>query len=141
MKPFWKNERFQLRWCEPLGEAHCPYAYRWVLIFFDYSIRVHHFLRSEPIEHQHDHSWNFVTCILRGGYLDVSPQYIDKCTAGSIRYRRAEHVHNLILPKGKSCWTLLFCSRPRRKWGFWVNGVLKRPLKYFHKFGYIPCQE
>jgi hypothetical protein len=140
MKTFWKNESFQIRWCEPLGTPECPYAYRWVFIFFNFSIRVHHFLRSEPIAHQHDHAWNFVTLILKGGYLDVSPNYTDKVTAGSIRYRNAEHVHNLILPKGKDCWTIIFTSKPVRKWGFWVKGKMRRPLQYFHKFGYMPCE-
>jgi hypothetical protein len=29
----------------------------------------------------------------------------------------------------------LLCSRQYRKWGFFVNDHLWRPLRYFHKFG------
>lgn len=129
----------QFRWNESLGVPECPYAYRWVFIFFGYSIRIHHFLRSEPITHQHDHAWDFVTICLKGGYIDVSPDGIDKFKAGSIRYRKATHIHNVVLAKNTSCWTLLFTSPPKRNWGFWVDGKLKRSLKYFHKFGHHPC--
>lgn len=137
--PKQKTTKFQIRWNEPLGEISCPYAYRWVFIFFGFSIRIHKWLRSEPIKHQHDHAWNFLTICLKGGYIDVSKDGIDKFRIGSIRYRKATHIHNIVLPKGKTCWTLLLCAKPKRKWGFWVDGILKRPLKYFHKYGHHPC--
>jgi len=141
MKPFKKYNPIQIRWKEPLGIKECPYAYRWVFNFYFFAFRVHHFIRSEPIKHQHDHAWDFITFIMKGGYVDVSSNRIDKLRAGSIRYRKAEHIHNVVLPRGKDCWTLLLTFRPRRKWGFWVNGKLKRPLKYFYKYGHFPCED
>lgn len=138
MKPF---KQIQLRLREPLGRSECPYAYRWVLNLGIFSIRIHHFLRSEPIRHQHDHAWDFITIILKGGYIDVSPSGIDKLKTGAIRYRKAEHIHNVVLPKTTDCWTLLIAFKPRRNWGFWVNNKLKRPLKYFNKFGHIACDD
>lgn len=139
MKKFRKYSKIQIRWNEPLGEKECPYAYRWVFNFHFFAIRVHHFLRSEPIEHKHDHSWSFITFILKGGYIDVSDDKVDKLKFASIRFRRAEYKHKVFLPKKKDCWTVLLTFKPKRKWGFWVDGKLKRPLKYFYKYGHFPC--
>jgi len=105
------------------------------------SFRIHNFIKTEPIKHQHDHAWDFITFILKGGYTDVSPSGEDKLKAGSIRFRKAEHIHNVVVEEGKSCWTFVIAFKPRRKWGFWVNGKLKRPIAYFHKNGYLPCDD
>jgi hypothetical protein len=148
MKPFWKTEKFQLRWKEPLGVIECPYAFRWVLIFFGYSIRIHHFLRSDDKRYLHDHAWWFFTCVLKGHYIDVSEKKVN----GEILrrkelvmpfkpvYREAHHRHYVQIPKS-GCWTILVTGQPSRKWGFWVDNKLKRPLKFFHKFGHPPCLE
>ena len=48
----------------------------------------------------------------------------------------AEEQHYLDIPKG-GAWTILLCSRPYHKWGFYVNNHKWRPLRYFHKFGII----
>lgn len=131
---------FQVRFNEPLGMAECPYAYRWVINFGLFSIRLHHFLRSDDKRYFHDHAWWFITLVLKGSYTDVSPDGEDVLTAGSIRYRKAEHPHYVKVADG-GCWTILITGPMSRKWGFWVNGRFKRPLKYFHKFGHPPCSE
>lgn len=131
---------FQLIWNEGLGKSECPYAYRWVFIFFGYSIRVHHFLRSDDKRYFHDHPWWFLTFVLKGSYTDVSSEGRDTLKRFSFRYRPSNHSHYVDIPKG-GCWTVLLTGKPVRKWGFWVNGKLKRPLKYFHKFGHPICSE
>lgn len=78
--------------------------------------------------------------MLKGSYTDVSPQGEDILKAGSIRYRKANHPHYVKVADG-GCWTFLITGPMTRKWGFWVNGKFKRPLKYFHKFGHPPCDE
>jgi hypothetical protein len=143
MKPFWKTKNFQFRWNEPLGKPECPYAYRWVLIIFGYSIRLHRWLRSDDKRHMHDHAWNFRTFVIKGYYTDVSVinnKIIRDLVIWSA-YRKAEHKHYVDVPE-EGCWTILFCSKPLRKWGFWVDGkIFKRPLKYFHKWGHPICSE
>ena len=142
MKPFFKTRPFQIRWNEALGLKDCPYAYRWVFIFFGFSIRVHKFIKTEPMAHHHDHAWDFVTIVLKGGYTDVSPDGTDELSFGSVRYRKAEHKHSVVMRENSNpSWTLLFCFRPKRKWGFWINNKLKRPLKYFDKIGYLACDD
>ncbi len=145
MKPFWQTKNFQLRWNEPLGEKDCPYAYRWVFIVFGFSFRIHHFLRSDDKRFLHDHAWWFLTFVLKGGYTDISlnsdnVEIKDTLTRFSFRYRPALHKHYVEVPKG-GCWTMLITGKPFRNWGFWVNGKLMRPLRYFSRYGHPPCSE
>ncbi len=135
-----KTKKVQLIWNEPLGMKECPYAYRWAFIFFGHSIRIHHFLRSDDKRYFHTHPWWFLTFVLRGSYTDVSPLGRDELKRFNLRYRKAEHAHYVDVPKG-GCWTILTTGKPLNKWGFIVNGKLKRPLKYFHAYGHPACEE
>ena len=137
-----KTKPFQIRWNEPLGMDECPYARRWVFLFFDYGIRIHQWYRSDDKRHFHDHPWWFITMVLKGGYTDVSPDGRDTLRFGSIRFRKAEHRHYVDVPK-HGALTILFTGRPIRKWGFWIDGkkVIWRPLRYMSKYGHPPCEE
>lgn len=133
-----KFKKFQIRWKEPLGNPNCPYLYRWTFIFFNFSIRLHHWIRSDDKRHFHDHPFNFISIILKNHYVNVSPSGRVKVKAGSFWYSDGHNIHYLDIPRG-GAWTLLFCGRPYKKWGFYVNNHLWRPLRYFHKFGIPPC--
>jgi len=146
-----KVKNFQIRWKEPLGEPNCPYMVRWVLILFGYSIRLHHWIRSDDKRFFHDHPWNFLTIILKGSYTDVSPSLDlflelqepikEILKRGDFKFRKAEHKHYVVVPPD-GCWTLLFCGKYRRKWGFWIKvNQFFRPLRYFNKYGHPPCSE
>jgi hypothetical protein len=177
-RPFGKY--FQLRWKEPLGLPECPYLYRWTFIFFGYTIRLHHWLRSDDNRYFHDHSTNLISIVLKGRYWNVTPAKEDSvpynsgdkimasdlknCThyfrsetynyvegvfnsfknflhlRNSIWYSKATKKHWLCIPK-EGAWTLLLCSRPYHKWGFYVNNHKWRPLRYFHKFGIIQTKD
>lgn len=156
-------KKFQIRWAEKLGNQDCPYLVRWTLLFFGYSIRIHHWLRSDDNRYFHDHSANLLSIVLYGRYWNVKPKYVDKnpwdimgdnglnqkwCYVegifnswynffhmnNSIWFSRAEDRHYLAIPKG-GAWTLMFESKPRHKWGFYIDGKKWRPLRYFHKYG------
>lgn len=168
-----KVKSFQIRWAEPLGKPNCPYMVRWVLILFGYSIRIHHWIRSDDKRYFHDHPWNFLTIVLKGGYDDVSPIYYplqdniklnknqfgtllcdkknngnvigiklhETLSFGNFKFRKAEHKHYVDVPKN-GCWTLLFCGKQIRKWGFWIKvNQFFRPLRYFSKYGHPPCSD
>ena len=111
---------------------------RYVFIFFGWSIRLHKWYRSDDKQHFHDHAWNFVTIVLKGRYTDVTEAGKQEMSAGTIQFRKAEHRHYVDVPTCGAV-TLLFCGRPRRKWGFWVNNHLWRPLRYFSKHGLPAC--
>ena len=69
-KPF---KLFQIRWAEKLGYPECPYLVRWTFIFFGYSIRIHHWIKSDDDRYFHDHSANLLSIVLKGQYWNVKP--------------------------------------------------------------------
>ena len=148
MKPYRKfGKWFQIRWKEPLGKPECPYLYRWTLIIFGFSIRLHHWIKSDDRRFFHDHASNFISIILKGSYKNVVPDENSPdgkkeipVKAGSIWKSNPTARHYLDIPKG-GAWTLLLCGRPRHKWGFYVNGHKWRPLRYFHKYGIIQDED
>jgi hypothetical protein len=129
-KPF---RPFQFRY-EELKQGSTTYLYRWTAILFGYSIRLHHWIADDVGPHLHDHPFGFISFLFKGGYTNITPYSNHKIKAPFIWYSKAEARHRLLIgPEG--AWTILFCGRPYRKWGFWVNGVKWRPLRYFSKFG------
>lgn len=132
MKSF---KSFQIRWKESLGQKEKPYLYRWTFLFFDFSIRIHHWIGSDDTRFFHDHAYDFISFIIKGSYKNVTPKGIFNVKAGSFWYSKAEDRHYLVVPK-EGAWTLLFCGRPYRKWGFWIKPEQRlRPLEYFHRYG------
>lgn len=127
---------FQIRWKEALGNSECPYLYRWTLILFGYSIRLHHWIKSDDRRYFHDHSCDLLSIIIKGRYKNVTPQGTFEAKAWRPRKMKATQLHYLDIPK-EGAWTIIFCGKPYQKWGFIVNGVKWRPLRYFHKFGII----
>ena len=131
-KPF---KSFQIRWKEPMGDENDPYLYRWTFLFFNYSIRIHHWIHSDDKRFFHDHACDFISIILKGKYTNVTPVGRFEVRAGSCWKSNALKRHYLEIPK-EGAWTLLLCSRPYHKWGFWTKENQKmRPLRYFHTFG------
>ena len=127
---------FQIRWKEKLGLPECPYLYRWTLIFFGYSIRLHHWIKSDDRRFFHDHSCNLISMIIKGTYKNVTPAGTFQVKAWRPRLMKATQRHYLDIPK-EGAWTIILCGRPYHKWGFYVKDHKWRPLRYFHKFGII----
>lgn len=75
IKPF---KLFQIRWKEKLGFPDSPYLIRWTFLFFGYSIRVHHWIKSDDDRYFHDHSANLLSVVLKGQYWNVKPLDPDK---------------------------------------------------------------
>lgn len=51
-----------------------PYLIRYILIECRFGkAMLHHFLRGDTDEEFHDHPWNFIAIILRGGYFEFTP--------------------------------------------------------------------
>jgi len=137
MKSYRKFSKiFQLRWKEKLGNPQCPYLYRWTLILFGFSIRLHHWIKSDDKRFFHDHSCDFISIVLKGRYYNVTESERKIVKAISMWKSKAVQPHYLDIPK-QGAWTLLLCGRPYQKWGFYVKDKKIRPLKYFHKYGII----
>ena len=133
MQPHKKFKPFQIRWAEKMGDPNNPYLIRWMIIFFNYSIRLHHWIKSDDDRFFHDHSCNFMSFILKGNYINVTKDGEFPVKAGQYWHSNALTRHYLKIPE-KGAWTLLFCGKPYHKWGFYVGGRKFRPLRYFHTF-------
>ena len=136
MKPYRKFKFIQIRWKEKLGYEENPYLIRWTLLLFGYSIRLHHWIKSDDNRFFHDHSCDLISIVVKGKYTNVTPDGEFPVKAISIWKAKATNQHWLKIPK-EGAWTILLSGRPYHKWGFYVNGHKWRPLRYFHKFGII----
>lgn len=123
---------------EDIGLHECPYMRRWVADFSLFSVRIHRWQSSDDARSFHDHPWWFLTLVLCGAYVDVSPTGRDPLRIGSIRFRRANHRHTVEV-KRPGTWTLVITGRAVRRWGFWINGRLLKRDKYFAVHGHHPC--
>ena len=82
MKPFRKfGKIFQIRWKEKIGLLEHPYLYRWTLVLFGYTFRVHHWIKSDDNRDFHDHSSWLISFVLKGYYWNVKPEHSDSTPA------------------------------------------------------------
>lgn len=139
MKPYRPFKPFQIRWKEAMGRPCCPYLYRWTFLFFGYSIRIHHWIRSDDKRFFHDHPFDFISIVLKGRYANVTPNGRFEVKAGTVWKSDGTKRHYLDIPEA-GAWTVLLCSRVKRKWGFWIKDNQRlRPLEYFHRYGIHSC--
>lgn len=123
---------------EHLGLPTCPYLIRWRLETPVGSLRVHHWLGPDDDRHFHDHPWDFTTFVVKGGYVDKSPDGEQHLKAPTVQRRAATHQHT-VYPDPGGAWTIVFTGPKVRNWGFWVAGKFKKANKYFLTFGHHPC--
>ena len=144
------SKLFQVRWGERLGDPKNPYLVRWTFLFFGFTLRIHHWLKSDDRRFFHDHSSDLLSIVLRGEYENVTP--VDSTLppspsnekrikvrgifnslhdffhmSKSIWFSKAAQQHYLDIPKS-GAWTLMLEGRPYHKWGFYV------PRKTSHKW-------
>lgn len=145
MKPFNKLNPFSIRWREPLGKPECPYMYRWVFNLVLFSVRIHHWIRSDDKRYMHNHPWSFITFVVRGSYTDVSlkdgKEIRQLLKAPSVQYRNAQHLHFVEMDGKTECWSIVLTGPQSNKWGFWINNRIMRPLRFFSRYGHPPCSE
>lgn len=101
-----------------------------------FAVKIHHILLSDDAC-LHSHPWGFISIILRGGYTEqqfaITPpkQYnawqskrrrkVAKWYGvGSVLWRPKDSVHRLILPIGKTAWTLVITFKKVQSWGFFT---------------------
>ena len=109
----------------------------WLLQRFNISVRVHEILRSDVGRDPHDHPFNYLTIILKGGYIERRFDDLgDPISAkwhgpGSIMWRPAHSWHMLELLEGKTATTLFITGRKiDGAWGFNVDGKKVKHLDH-----------
>jgi hypothetical protein len=60
-----------------MGLQESPYLYRWTLILFGFTFRVHHWIKSDDNRFFHDHACNLISIVLKGYYWNVKPEHPD----------------------------------------------------------------
>jgi hypothetical protein len=131
---------YMITWRQKLGPADCPYVIRWVFDCGIFSIRLHHWLRSDDLRNFHDHGWDFISIVLWGHVFDKSPAGMRRRGWLSVTRFKAEHQHMVIVTQ--PAWTLLITGRERRTWGYWVGGRFRKRNKYFFEHGHHdPCSD
>lgn len=128
-----------------------PYLERFYLFLkdrknFPFNIFLHKFLRSDP-DDLHDHPWPYFTLILKGGYWEWIPLFVEgeiggvkvKTIAGEqkvwrgrghFRICKANSYHRIELEPGITPWTMFMPGPQQREWGFlthknWISGTFK----------------
>jgi hypothetical protein len=112
-----------------------------------FSVFLHEFVGGDD-PCQHDHPWNFVSILLKGGYTEWTPapedegKYPDPTREvgvwygpGSFLYRPAAWTHRVDIGKQKRVVSLVIHGTKIRNWGFWtkLQGWLHHSKYSYHK--------
>lgn len=82
------------------------------------SVMLHRIYLSDT-DCQHSHPWNFISLILKGGYLEYTPKGSKYYSAPSILYRPADWIHRLEVDETKApVITMVITGKKIRNWGF-----------------------
>lgn len=87
---------------------------------YPFNLFIHQFHRSD-LDDLHDHPWWFVTLVLKGGYYEEVPGGLKFKKPFRLGWRKSTDLHRVVLPEGKTCWTLFLRGPTKRKWGFVKN--------------------
>lgn len=102
-----------------------------------FSVFIHQFWSSDP-DHVHDHPWNNITWILKGGYWEASADGQTQWRGtGFWRYRTAELFHRLSIGEHAEgqAWTLFMHFKRCRDWGFFTPEGWLSAEDYGVKYG------
>lgn len=117
---------------------------RWIFQSPLGTVRLHNIREPDEDREMHDHPWDFVAVILRGGYVedipapatwpglcayppeeDADPTWTERLVRwpGSVVYHRASDAHRISKLLRDEAWTLVITGPRIRKWGFWTKDV------------------
>jgi hypothetical protein len=84
----------------------------------------HEWYKADGDRHLHTHPWYFFGIILKGGYIEQTPEGLKKRGPFSIIKGKPSYIHKvakLLKPSGR---TLFFVGRKTYPWGFLVDGKI-----------------
>lgn len=91
----------------------------WIVPRNEYSnVYLHEFRRSDDDRALHDHPWASTSLIIRGRYLEHTPEGVFERVAGDVCSRPADALHRVELYPGETAVTLFFTGPKVREWGF-----------------------
>ena len=95
-----------------------------------FAIKVHKILLSDH-SCQHDHPWAFITFLLKGGYVEYTPNGSKLYSRFSLLYRPANYIHRLEIHQ--PVWSFVITFRKVRDWGFITSKGWLHWSKYIPK--------
>jgi hypothetical protein len=96
------------------------YLTRWRIIQTPlFAIYLHRFDGPDSRATLHDHPWNFVSIVLRGGYCERRRYDGPLVRIDRLNVKRAEDTHYIEHLHRTPSWTLMLVGRRRREWGYW----------------------
>lgn len=93
-------------------------------------IKLHRIVRPDHDRAMHDHPWDFLSIVLRGGYTEAIDDgtFVPTANVAAVfpwrrvrwaSFHRAEDRHRIVkLERNRPAWTLVLSGRKRRPWGF-----------------------
>jgi hypothetical protein len=135
-----KAWKMRVVWRQKLGPEECPYLVRWTVESKWFSIRLHHWFKSDDLRHPHDHEWNFISIVLAGSVVERTSNGDKIREKFSVTKFPAEYKHKVVIDK--PAWTLMLTGKERRVWGYWVNDKFRKRNKYYFEHGHHdPCNQ
>ena len=111
-----------------IGEPDNPYMRRWWVVprNIGANVYLHEILRSDDDRALHDHPWENTSMILKGRYVEHTPEGAFLREAGWVGRRDATAAHRLEVVDGEPCISLFITGPKVRDWGFhcpngWVH--------------------
>lgn len=92
------------------------------------SIYIHTFTQPDKDKYEHDHPWDFLLLILKGGYREQSNNIKNRRNPGFLKFIKAEHRHKIVELNEIKSISLAICGERKREWGYhtdsgWVSNI------------------
>lgn len=125
-------EKFEV----PQYDGDGNYLTRWRVIQTPwFAFYVHKFTGPDPRPTLHDHPWNFLSVVLKGGYtehrMDPLTRDVNLHEVRRFNFVRANDAHAILHLHRNPTWTLLFVGRRRRTWGYWESVIEEDSGRYY----------
>lgn len=103
-----------------------------------FRIYLHQILKADEDGVEHDHPWDFLSIILKGGYVEQKNKKLIARLPGSIGIC-TRPFHHLLYEIFSPTWTLVFAWGKRTNWGYftdqgWKDHITFRREKHWRKF-------
>lgn len=111
------------------GELH---FIRWKIFSIgNFSVNIHKICKADEDKHLHNHPWNFMSIVLKGGYIErLQSGKANLRTFLNTAIRRAEKFHKIDEMVTKTVYTLNFMWGERKEWGYDVGGKFVQHEEY-----------
>jgi hypothetical protein len=102
------------------GDVHFK---RWEILKTRWgSIWLHAIYKADTDKHLHNHPWDFTSIVLKGSYIEQTQKGINFQRPGKINVRDGSEYHKILQMETPVVYTLFFASKPKRLWGYDVDG-------------------